>query len=122
MIISKTPLRVSFAGGGSDLRSYYKDNKYGAVLSTSIDSYIYVSIKKQPSLFKEKYRLNYSETELVDNLDQIKNPIIRECLRLQGYPDSFKMVGSKSQSYKQIGNSVTVAVIDHLTKEILKNL
>ena len=47
---------------------------------------------------------------------------IRECLRLQGYPDSFKMVGSKSQSYKQIGNSVTVAVIDHLTKEILKNL
>ena len=46
MIISKTPLRISFAGGGTDLRSYYKNNKYGAVLSTSIDSYIYVSIKK----------------------------------------------------------------------------
>jgi len=80
MIISKTPLRISFAGGGTDLRSYYKFNKYGAVLSTSIDSYIYVTIKKQTPLFKEKYRLNYSETELVNNVNEIKNPIIRECL------------------------------------------
>lgn len=81
MIISKTPLRISFVGGGTDLRSYYKLNKYGAVLSTSIDSYIYVTIKKQSSLFQEKYRLNYSETELVDDLEGIKNPIIRECIR-----------------------------------------
>lgn len=81
MIISKTPLRISFAGGGTDLRSYYKPNRYGAVLSTSIDSYIYVSVKKQTSLFQEKYRLNYSETELVDDLEKIKNPIIRECLK-----------------------------------------
>jgi len=82
MIISKTPLRISFAGGGTDLRSYYKNNRYGAVLSTSIDSYIYVTIKKQPPLFEEKYRLNYSETEMVDDLEKINNPIIRECLRL----------------------------------------
>lgn len=81
MIISKTPLRISFAGGGTDLRSYYKHNRYGAVLSTSIDSYIYVSVKKQTSLFQEKYRLNYSETEQVDNINDIKNPIIRECLK-----------------------------------------
>ena len=81
MIISKTPLRISFAGGGTDFRSFYKYNRYGAVLSTSIDSYIYVSVKKQTSLFKEKYRLNYSETELVDNVNDIKNPIIRECIK-----------------------------------------
>jgi len=81
MIISKTPLRISFAGGGTDLRSYYKNNKYGAVLSTSIDRYIYVTIKKQPPLFEEKYRLNYSETEMVNDLEKINNPIIRECLR-----------------------------------------
>jgi len=81
LIISKTPLRISFAGGGTDLRSFYKYNKYGAVLSTSIDSYIYVSVKKQPSLFLEKYRLNYSETELVNDVDDIKNPIIRECIK-----------------------------------------
>ena len=81
MIISKTPLRISFAGGGSDFRSFYRDNKYGAVLSTSIASYIYVSVKKQSTLFSEKYRLNYSETELIDDLNDIKNPIIRECIR-----------------------------------------
>ena len=76
MIISKTPLRVSFAGGGTDLPSFYKNNTYGAVLSTSINSYLYVCIKKQSPLFLEKYRLNYSETELVDNINEIKNPII----------------------------------------------
>ena len=81
MIISKTPLRVSFAGGGTDLPSFYKNNTYGAVLSTSINSYLYVCIKKQSPLFLEKYRLNYSETELVDNINEIKNPIIRECLK-----------------------------------------
>jgi len=87
MIISKTPLRISFAGGGTDLRSYYKYNNYGAVLSTSIDSYIYVSVKKQTSLFNEKYRLNYSETELVTKLDEIKNPIIKECIRFLNIND-----------------------------------
>ena len=78
MIISKTPLRISFAGGGTDIRSYYKHNKFGAVLSSSIDSYIYVSVKKQTTLFQEKYRLNYSETEkkviaIVSNTINIKN-------------------------------------------------
>jgi len=81
LIISKTPLRISFAGGGTDLRSYYKKNRYGAVLSTSINKYLYVTIKTQSTLFKEKYRFNYSETELVDELESIKNPIIRECIR-----------------------------------------
>ena len=85
--ISKTPLRISFLGGGTDLRSYYKSNNYGAVLSTSINSYIYVTIKKQTPLFIEKYRLNYSETELVDNLEKIKNPIIRESIRFLNIDD-----------------------------------
>lgn len=81
MIISKTPLRISFAGGGTDLPSFYEVNQYGAVLSTCIDSYIYVSIKKHSPLFDERIRLNYSETELVSNIRDIKNSIVRECLR-----------------------------------------
>jgi len=81
LIISKTPLRISFAGGGSDLRSYYKYNKFGAVLNTSIDSYLYIAVKEQTPLFHGEFRLNYSETELVTNLEEIKNPIIRECIR-----------------------------------------
>ena len=87
MIISKTPLRISFAGGGTDLRTYYKNNRYGSVLSTSIDSYIYVSIKKQSALFDENYRLNYSETELVSKVENIKNPIIRECIKFLNISD-----------------------------------
>ena len=81
MIISKTPLRISFAGGGTDFPSYYKHNEFGAVLSASIDSYLYVIVKEQSSLFGGEYRLNYSETELVKDLELIKNPIIRECIR-----------------------------------------
>ncbi len=81
MVISKTPLRISFAGGGTDLPSFYKKTGHGAVLSTCIDSYIYVSIKEHSPLFDEKIRLNYSETELVNDVSQIKNSIIRECLK-----------------------------------------
>lgn len=81
MVISKTPLRISFAGGGTDLPSFCRYNDFGAVLSASINSYIYVTIKKHSHFFKERLRLNYSETELVDNIEDIKNPIIRECLK-----------------------------------------
>ena len=81
MIISKTPLRISFAGGGTDLPSFYRENGFGAVFSTSIDKYIYVTIKKHCELYPEKIRLNYSDTEQVNSLDDIRNPIIRECLK-----------------------------------------
>jgi D-glycero-alpha-D-manno-heptose-7-phosphate kinase len=87
VIISKTPLRISFAGGGTDLPSFYNKHGYGAVLSTSINSYIYVTIKRHSPLFKERIRLNYSESELLDSPDGIKNPIIRECLRFLGVDD-----------------------------------
>ena len=88
MIISKTPLRISFFGGGTDLPSFYKSKDYGAVLSAGIDSYIYVTIKKHSELFLEKYRLQYSETELGDNFNNIKNPIIRVCLRYLNITDN----------------------------------
>ena len=81
MIISKTPLRISFCGGGTDLPSFYRFNDFGAVLSTSINSYLYVTVKKHTSLFDERIRLNYSETELLNDRDNIKNDIIRECLK-----------------------------------------
>ena len=81
MIISKTPLRISFAGGGTDLPSFYRKNGFGAVFSTSIDKYIYVTIKRHCELYPEKIRLNYSDTEQVNALDEIRNPIIRECLK-----------------------------------------
>lgn len=79
MIITRAPLRISFAGGGSDLPSYYE--KYGgAVLSTSIDKYIYLSM--HPYFFKSGYFLKYSDVEHASAIDEIKHPIIREVFRL----------------------------------------
>ena len=87
MIVSKTPLRISFVGGGTDFSSFYKKNNYGLVVNTSIDKYIYTSVKKLDPLFYEKLRLNYSETEMVDHVKNIKNPIIRECIKFLNIDD-----------------------------------
>ena len=78
MIISRTPFRVSFVGGGSDLKTYYSNNLYGAVVSTAIQKYMYIVIHPY---FHNKIRLKYSLTEDVNNIDEIRHPIIRECLR-----------------------------------------
>ena len=66
MIITRTPLRISFAGGGTDIPSFYKKNSYGSILSCAINKYIYVSVKTHSNIYPEKIRLNYSETENVN--------------------------------------------------------
>ncbi|HYR89064.1 MAG TPA: GHMP kinase [Terriglobia bacterium] len=81
LIVTRTPLRISFAGGGTDLPDFY-ERQTGAVLSTTINKYVYVTVRRHGDLFPEKYRLNYSETEQALTLDEIKNDIIRECLHL----------------------------------------
>ena len=86
-IVTKTPLRVSFNGGGTDMRYYY-ERETGLALSTTIDKYIYVTVKEHGDLFDEKIRLNYSETEVLSNFDDIKNNIIRECLRFLNISNS----------------------------------
>ena len=78
MIITRTPFRISFCGGGSDLPSYYKKNG-GCVISTSINKYMYIVSHR--SFFPHQTVLKYSETESVDNLDKIKHNIFRECLK-----------------------------------------
>lgn len=80
MIVSRTPLRMSFVGGGSDLPSYYRQ-KGGAVLSTSVDKYIYVTVNKK---FDNNIRLSYSITENESSAQQIKHPIVRNTLNLLG--------------------------------------
>lgn len=74
-------MRVSFAGGGTDIPNFYKKNSYGAILSSAINKYIYVSVKSHSKIYPEKIRLNYSETEQVNDIDKIKNPIIKACLK-----------------------------------------
>ena len=83
MIISKTPLRCSFFGGGTDFRDYYENSKfgYGSVISTSLDMYVYITVNTN---FDNKIRLCYSGNELVDHVDEVKHNIIREALKLVG--------------------------------------
>lgn len=80
VVLTRTPLRVSFAGGGTDLPAFY-ERDYGAVFSTAIDKYIWVTVKRHGSLFVERIRVNYSSSETVQQIDEIQNDIARECLR-----------------------------------------
>ena len=87
MIITRTPFRMSFVGGGSDLPSYYL-NEPGRVISTTINKYMYVSVHKK---FFKNIRVNYSQTEEVDNIIKIKHPIIRETLRYMKINDDIEI-------------------------------
>lgn len=80
MIISRTPLRISFVGGGSDLAAYYQTAP-GAVVSTAIDKYIYITVNRK---FDSRIRASYSVTEIVDNVDEVKHELIREALKVVG--------------------------------------
>jgi D-glycero-alpha-D-manno-heptose-7-phosphate kinase len=80
LIVTRTPLRISFVGGGTDLPAFYREHG-GAVLSMAIDRYVYVTVKKHSELFFEPIRINYSKSEQVERIDEIKNNVVREALR-----------------------------------------
>ena len=80
MIITRTPFRISFAGGGTDLREFYSQES-GRVISTSIDKYIYVVIKRQLGIVEHKYRINWSQVEFKDKIEDIDHPIVKEALK-----------------------------------------
>ncbi len=79
-ITTKTPLRVSLFGGGSDIENFF-NKKNGHVVTTAINKFIYVTIKNHDQIFGEKFRLNYSTTESSNQILKIKNKIIRACLK-----------------------------------------
>lgn len=80
MIISRTPLRISFVGGGSDLPQFYREYG-GAVLSTSIDRYVYVTVNRK---FDNGVRVAYSKTEEVDSVAQVEHPLVRAAMERVG--------------------------------------
>ena len=80
MITVKSPFRVSLFGGSTDYKGFYE--KYGSfMIGTPIDKYCYVSMRYRPKIFPQQYFCTYSKYELVDTLDELKNPLIRETLR-----------------------------------------
>lgn len=90
MIISKTPYRISFFGGGTDYPCWYNANK-GQVLTTSIDKYCYISCRPLPPFFEHKYRIVYSKIEDVRDISEIKHPSVRACMRFMGIKEGLEI-------------------------------
>lgn len=80
MIITRTPFRISFFGGGTDYPGWYRDHG-GAVLATTIDKYCYITCRRLPPFFEHKHRIVYSRIENVRNYDEIEHPAVRAALK-----------------------------------------
>ena len=80
MLMIKSPFRISLFGGSTDYKSFY-ENHGSFIIGTTIDKYCYLSMRFRPSILSKKYLCTYSEYELSDTIDEIKNPLIRETLR-----------------------------------------
>jgi D-glycero-alpha-D-manno-heptose-7-phosphate kinase len=108
LIIIQTPLRVSFFGGGTDFPSFYC-SEGGCVLSSAIDKYIFITIKKR---FDDKLRVGYTRTEMVDTLDEIQHELIREALRITGITRGVEIttMGDIPAAGSGLGSSSTVTV------------
>lgn len=93
MIISKTPLRASFFGGGTDFKDYYENSKYGygTVVSTALNMYVYIMVCKR---FDSKIRVCYTKNEFVNSVDEIQHNIIREALKIVGIENGVDIVYS----------------------------
>ncbi len=113
MIITRTPFRISFAGGGSDLEVFHSKEP-GAVLLTAIDKYMYLTVKER---FGNSFRVSYSKTELTDSVDQIVHPIVRESLKSLGIDTGLEIVSVADlpgQSGMGSSSSFTVGLLHAL--------
>jgi D-glycero-alpha-D-manno-heptose-7-phosphate kinase len=108
VIIVQTPLRISFFGGGTDFPSYYR-MEGGCVLSSAINKYIFVTIKER---FDQKLRIGYTQTEMVDNVDEIQHELIREAFRKTGIRQGVEIttMGDIPSAGSGLGSSSTVTV------------
>jgi D-glycero-alpha-D-manno-heptose-7-phosphate kinase len=108
MIITQTPLRISFLGGGTDFKDFYTQEE-GCVLSSAIDKYIFVIIKER---FDDKIRVGYTKTELVDRLDKLQHELVREALRQTGITRRVEILtmGDVPSAGTGLGSSSAVTV------------
>lgn len=90
MIITQTPVRISFLGGGTDYPEYFSRHG-GATLSTTIDRYTYVTVSPLTRFFDHRIRISYSKTELCATVDEIQHPSVRECLRFMNIAEGVEI-------------------------------
>lgn len=108
MIITQTPLRISFAGGGTDFRGFY-DKDYGSVVSSAIDKYIYVIVKER---FDDLIRVGYTKTEMVPSVHEIQHELAREAMRMVGVEKGIEIstMADVPSEGSGLGSSSTVTV------------
>jgi D-glycero-alpha-D-manno-heptose-7-phosphate kinase len=92
MIIVRSPLRVSFFGGGTDHPSWFNRGERGAVLSTTINKYIYVQLRRLPAVFDFNYRIAWGLLEEVKTLNEIQHPVVREVLKHYGADSGYEVI------------------------------
>ncbi len=109
MIMSRTPLRISFAGGGTDIGEYYSNYGTGAVVSAAINKYIHIVVNKK---FDNKIRVSYAVTEIVDKPGELKHPSVREALELMGITGGIEIISISDipSSGTGLGSSSTFLV------------
>lgn len=93
MIITRTPYRVSFFGGGTDFPDYYQEHG-GVTISATINRYSYLHCRVLPPFFDHRYRVRYFQTERVGRIEDIQHPSARECLRFLGYEEPLEILHS----------------------------
>lgn len=113
MIISKTPLRISLGGGGTDLPFYY-EKEGGFVLSAAIQRHIYILVSNR---YEKNIRISYSQTEICETIDEIRHPIVKECLKMLDLTDHIEIVSyadMPAQSGLGSSGSFTVGLLHSL--------
>lgn len=116
MIISRTPTRVSFFGGGTDYPTWYVDNG-GAVISATINKYSYITARKLPPFFKYRHRIRYYKQEETNTLDEIVHPSVRECAKFLSFEQGLEIVHNAdlpSQSGLGSSSAFTVGMLNAL--------
>jgi len=88
MYVTRTPLRITLGGGGTDLPDFYRNSDYGFLIAASITKYVYIAVHEN---FDKDILLKYSEVERVSDLEQIQHPILRECIRTTGIKNGFAL-------------------------------
>lgn len=109
MIITKTPFRMSFFGGGTDMPQFFKEHR-GAVISTSFDKYVYVTVRHLPRFFDYSSELIYAKTERVKKIDDIEHPMVRNAMKMLDMKELHISYDADLPARTGLGTSSTFAV------------
>lgn len=120
-VLSMSPLRISFLGGGTDIQTFYTRSR-GCVVSAAINKYVYVHIKRHDPLFQERYRISYSEVEHTNSRNDIKNGIVKGCLELLEIDEPIQISTSADlPANSGLGSSSSFAVALLNALHVLRN-